>query len=64
MEVWESQRDKPIYIGDVKNVVWSAFKSSDIPSNSTESSIMKSEFIMSYHLLEKMYRKATRKKEL
>ena len=58
-EVWERQRDKPIYIRDVKNAVWSALRSSDIPSNSTVSSIMKRELKMSYHLLEKKHRKAT-----
>ena len=58
-EVWERQRDKPIYIRDVKNAVWPTLRSSDIPSNSTVSSIMKRELKMSYHLLEKKHRKAT-----
>ena len=58
-EVWERQWDKPIYIRDVKDAVWPALRSSDIPSNSIVSSIMKRELKMSYHLLEKKHRKAT-----
>ena len=58
-EVWERHKNKSIYIRDVKNTVWPVLRSSDIPSNSTESSIIKRELKMSYHLLEKKHRKAT-----